>query len=452
VVPVRLRGWIDDLRDSLWLVPAAMIVGAVVLALVLVEVETPDWFPGVLTFGGTPEGARAVLSELAGATITVTGLVFSLTVIALQMAASQFTPRVLRTFLADRRTQVVLGGLLASAVYDVMVLRTVRSTGDEVELFVPGLAVTVALLLAGVAVGLLVFFLHHVTSQLRVDLVMGKIAAETHLQLRKLDAPRDRLPDHAPPEPPPGARTVVARRSGYVQTVDVDALADIARDHGVRLRLRPGIGEAVSAGTTLAWTWPATAGVDGRADDHQELTRRTHGALHLGPDRTESHDLTFGLQQLTDIAVKALSPSINDPTTARQAVEHLAAVLVELADHPLGADLVEDDDSQVRAAVPRPTFAAHVAMCTEPIRRYGREEPTVLRSLAGLLTDLAERVADHADRAAAVATELDRLAACTIDDPDEAAALARDIAIARATVASGVRPASGASVAGPSAG
>lgn len=451
MLPVRLRGLLDDLQDSLWLVPAAMIVGAVVLALVLVEVEAPDWLPGALTFGGTPEGARSVLSELAGATITVTGLVFSLTVLALQMAASQFTPRLLRTFLADRRTQVVLGGLLASAVYDVMVLRTVRSTGDEVELFVPGLAVTVALVFAGVAVGLLVFFLHHVTRQLRVDLVMGKIAAETRHQLRKLDAPRDRLPDRAPPEPPPGARAVVARRGGYVQTVDLVALAGVARDHGVRLRLRSGIGEAVSAGTTLAWTWPAAAGAGGRADDHQELTRRIHSALHLGPDRTESRDLTFGLQQLTDIAVKALSPSINDPTTARQAVEHLAAVLVELADHPLGADLVEDDDGQVRAAVPRPSFAAHVALCTGPIRRYGREEPTVLRSLARLLTDLAERVADHADRSAAVARELDRLATCSIDDPGEAAALARDLVIARATLTAGVRPASGSTIAGPTA-
>jgi uncharacterized membrane protein len=451
VVPVRLRGWLVDLRDSIWLVPAAIITGAVVLALVLVEVESPDWLPGALTFGGTPEGARAVLSELAGATITVTGLVFSLTVLALQMAASQFTPRLLRTFLADRRTQVVLGGMLGSAVYDVMVLRTVRSTGDGVELFVPGLAVTVALLLAGVAVGLLVFFLHHVTRQLRVDLVMGKIATETRHQLQQLGATRDELPDRSLPVPPPGARPLVARRGGYVQTVDLDALAAVAREHGVRLRLRPGLGEAVSGGTTLAWAWPS-AETGGRADDHGQLARRVHAALHLGPDRTESRDLTFGLQQLTDIAVKALSPSINDPTTARQAVEHLAAVLVELADHPLGADVVEDDDGQVRVAVPRPTFAAHVALCTEPVRRYGADEPTVLRSLAGLLTDLAERVADHADRAAAVATELDRLAACTIDDPYEAAALERAIAIARATVASGVRPASGTTVAGPTAG
>jgi uncharacterized membrane protein len=440
VIRVRLRGWLVDLRDSLWLVPAAAIVAAFLLALVLVEVEAPDWLPDALAFGGTPEGARALLSELAGATITVVGLVFSLTVIALQMAAAQFTPRLLRTFLADRRTQTVLAGMLASAVYDVAVLRTVRSTGDEVELFVPDVAVSVALLLAAGAVGLLVFFLHHVTRQLRVDLVMGGIATETRHQLHQLDDARDRLPDRQPPVPPQDATAIAARRGGYVQAVDVHALARVGRDVGVRIRLRPGLGQSVSAGTTLAWIWPDGAGGQAEAPD-DETGRRIHAAVHLGPDRTESRDLTFGLRQLTDIAVKALSPSVNDPSTARQAVEHLATVLVELADHPLGADLVEDADGQVRAAVPRPTFAAHLRLSTTPIRRYGVEEPDVLVALASLLADVAEHVADHADRAAVVAGELDLLEACPVEDPHEAADLAGGIAVARAALHTGSRAA-----------
>lgn len=438
MIEVRLHGWLVDLRDSLWLLPAVAIAAAIVLAMVLVELEPPAWLPEALTFGGTPEGARAVLSELAGATITVVGLVFSLTVIALQMAAAQFTPRLLRTFLADRRTQVVLAGMLGSAVYDVAVLRTVRSTGDDVELFVPGIAVTVALLFAVVAVGLLVFFLHHVTRQLRVDLVMGYIAGETRHQLQHLDAARERLPDREPPTVPVGARAVVAQRGGYLQAVDLHGLARLACDAGIRVRLRPGLGESVSRGTTLAWIW--SDGAERREGAAAvDVGHGIHGAVHLGPDRTESRDLTFGLRQLTDIAVKALSPSINDPTTARQAVEQLASVLVDLADHPLGTDLVEDPDGQVRVAVPRPSFAAHLALSTTPIRRYAAEEPQVLRALAGLLTDLAERVADHADRAAAVAHELDLLGACPVEDPDEAAQLRADVAVARSTLENGTR-------------
>jgi uncharacterized membrane protein len=440
VSAVRLRGWLVDLRDSLWLLPAAAIVIAVVSALLLSELDQPTWWPDGLVFGGTPEGARAVLSELAGATITVVGLVFSLTVIALQMAAAQFTPRLLRTFLADRRTQSVLAGMLASAAYNVAVLRAVRSSSDDVDSFVPEVAVMVALLLAAVALGLLVFFLHHVTRQLRVDLVMVGIASQTRGQLRQLDAPRDRLPDRRPPAPGDAATTVVSRHRGYLQSVDVQGLAAVARDAGVRLRLRPGLGDAVSEGTTLAWVWPdgheAPEGAEG-----VDLGRRVHGALHLGPDRTESRDLTFGLRQLTDIAVKALSPSINDPTTARQCVEQLAGLLVDLADHPLGADLVEDADGQVRAAVPRPTFAEHLQLSITPIRRYGSDEPDVLLALADLLTDVAEHVADHADRAAVIANELDLLGACEVEDPDEAGRLERRIAVGRVALATGTRPA-----------
>ncbi|MEX0835896.1 MAG: DUF2254 family protein, partial [Nitriliruptor sp.] len=204
--------------------------------------------------------------------------------------------------------------------------------------------------------------------------------------------------------------------------------------------LRPGLGDSVSTGTTLAWVWPDGADAPEGAED-VDLDRRIHAAIHLGPDRTESRDLTFGLQQLTDIAVKALSPGINEPTTARQSVEQLAGLLVDLADRPLGADLVEDDDGQVRAAVPRPTFVEHLQLSITPIRRYGRDEPDVLLALTDLLTDVAEHVADHADRSGAVAHELDLLAACEVDDPDEAARLERRIAAARATLEHGTRPA-----------
>lgn len=439
MIEVRLRGWLVDLRDSLWLLPSTAIVAAMVLASVLVDVETPRWLPDALAFGGTPEGARAVLSQLAGATITVVGLVFSLTVIALQMAAAQYTPRLLRTFLADRRTQLVLAGMLASAVYNVAVLRTVRSSGDGVDLYVPGLAVSVALLLAVGSVGILVFFLHHVTRQLRVDLVMGGIATETLRQLRKLDDARDLLPDREAPLPPRGATAVAARRGGYLQAVDVQALARVGRDAGVRIRLRPGLGQSVSAGTTLAWIWPDDDDATGEPD--VDTGHRIHEAVHLGPDRTESRDVTFGLRQLADIAVKALSPSVNDPTTARQAVEHLATVLVELADHPLGTDLVEDADGQVRAAVPRPTFASHLRLSITPLRRYGADEPAVLIALAGLLADVAEHVADHGDRAAVVAGELDLLAACQVVDPYEAAELTDSIAVARGALDTGSRAA-----------
>jgi uncharacterized membrane protein len=166
----------------------------------------PDWFPEGLVFGGSSEGARAVLSELAGATFTVVGVVFSLTLVVLQMASSQFTPRLLRTFLRDRRTQIVLGGMVASAVFDVAVLQSVRSSNDEQEAFVPALAVTLALLFALGAVGLLIYYLHHLTQHMRVDIIMLDIRKETLAQIEALPADRDRLPDQEPPPLPDDAR------------------------------------------------------------------------------------------------------------------------------------------------------------------------------------------------------------------------------------------------------
>jgi uncharacterized membrane protein len=416
-LPIRVRAWWDDLRDSLWVLPTATVLLSVAVAVLLVWLEPhlPDAVRAA-TFGGTPEGARAILSELAGATFTVTGVVFSLTVVALQMASSQFTPRLLRTFLRDRRTQWVLSGMLGSGVFDVAVLRNVRSgEEDAVGEFVPQLAVSAALLYALVAVGLLVFFLHHLTRHMRVDVIMHDIRAETLAQLVRLAPDREELPDLEPPAPPADALPVVAEVAGYLQTVDVPALARGAEELGVAVRLRPAMGSWVSRGTTVAWTWPLDANAEHGRD---RLSRLVHGGLHLGPDRTESDDLAFGLRQLADIAVRALSPGVNDPTTAVPALGQLSAVLVELADHPLGADSARGEDGRIRASAPRPDFRQHLELAVDQIRRYGAEEPTVLVAIGELLTDLAERVADSGDRSAVVREQLERTAAANaVADP-----------------------------------
>jgi uncharacterized membrane protein len=400
----------------------------------------PEWFPEGLVFGGTPDGARSVLSELAAGTITVTGLVFSLTVVALQMASSQFTPRLLRTFMRDRRTQVVLAGLVGSAVYDVAVLRTVRSSGDGVEPFVPALAVTLALAFALGAVGLLVFFLHHVTQHMRVDVVMHEVADETQKQLAAIPLERSDLPDREPPAPADDATAIASRSDGYLQSVDLEVLAQRARAVGVAVRLRPSLGDHVTAGSTLAWLWST----DDRLApaDPADLARLIHGGLHLGSDRTEAGDLAFGIRQLADIAVRALSPGVNDPTTAVQAIEQLSAVLMGLTRHPLGADLIVDEDGTLRVAVPRPTFAAHLALAIDQIRSYGAGDTDVVVALLRLLTDLAEATADTADRSAAVEAQIDRIeAASDPGDRGDRARVDRALAVARTALRDGVRPA-----------
>lgn len=441
-VGVRLRGWWDDLRDSLWLLPAMSVVLAVSLAALLGRFEPlPSWYPELLAYGGSAEGARSVLSALSTGTITVVGLVFSLTVVSLQVASGQFTPRLLRTFLRDRKTQVVLSGMVASAVFDIAVLGAVRGEGENGEAFVPALAVAVALLWGLAAAGLLVFFLHHVTSHLRVDVVMRGIARES-IGLLEGDH-RPELPDREPDEPPPGAHVTAARLDGYLQTVDIDRAAGRLRSLGVHARVRPTIGTWVTEGTVLAWWWldehRETTGQDAWPDP-TEVDDVVHAHVHLGPDRTESEDITFGLRQLSDIALRALSTGVNDPTTAVQAIEQMAAILGQAARHPLGVVTVEDD-AGVRVAFPRPTFAALLALAVDQVRENGKQDTDVQVALLGLLTDLAELVSDSFDRRHAVAKQVDRVEAATdLDDQQDRARVARAVAQARAALDEGLRP------------
>ncbi len=438
---VRLRAGWDDLRDSLWFVPALMVTFALVLAAAALALEPlPDWFPAGLVFGGSPEGARAVLSELAGATFTVVGLVFSLTLVVLQMASSQYTPRLLRTFLRDRRTQIVLGGMVASGVFDVAVLQSVRSSVDDQEAFVPALAVSLALWFALGAVGLLIYYLHHITQHMRVDIIMLDIRKETLAQIEALPAQRDRLPDQEPPPLPDDARSVPAQRDGYLQTSEPEVIARRAREAGIRVRLRPSIGDWVNRGTTLAWAWP-----DGSRPkvglDREVASDVVHAGLSLGTDRTEASDLTFGLRQLADMGVKAMSPGVNDPTTAVQAIEHLSGIVGRLAGHPLGADVANDDDGTPRVIAPRPVFAAHLALAVDQLRVYGRQDPDVLVALVHLIADLAELVADSADRQRTVSLQLDRIeAAVDLGDEGDQARVERAIDVAREALRSGQRP------------
>lgn len=440
VLPVRVRGLWHDLQDSLWLLPAVGVVAAVVLAQVLVAVP-PAWtgrLPGILAYSASPEGARTILGELAGATFTVVGVVFSLTVVALQMAASQFTPRILRTFLKDRSVQVVLSGMISSGVFHVTVLRHVRTPGDGTS-FVPDLAVSAALLLALVTVGLLVHFLHRLTSQLRVDVAMNGIRRQTLQQVEALPLSRDRLPDRPAPQPPPGAEVVMARKSGYVETVDLGQLARFAEQQGRVVLLRPRPGEWVAEGTTIAWTW-----FDGDAErpGGDAIEEAIHRSYHLGDDRTEADDVAYGIRQLVDIAVRALSPGVNDPTTAVEALAQLSSILVRLADRPLGAAVVVDGAGRVRAAQPRPTFGDCLDLALAQPRRYAAAEPVVLVAALRLLVDVAERVADSGDRAELVRVQAGRVRdLADLADPADVRAVATWCATVEATLEHGVRPA-----------
>lgn len=401
---LRLAALREQLRTSLWFWPAVSTTIAVVAGVVLPPLEASSGVDA-LGFAGTPEGARAVLATVAGSTITVTGLTFSLTVVALQVAASQFTPRLLGTFVADRGNQAVLSVFLGTFAYTLAVLRSVRSASEGRGAFVPDFAVGLGLVLTLLSVAMLVFFFHHLTQQLRVETVLSEVQRDTLSLIRNhLPALDPEATPARPPAVPPNAVALRALRGGYLQAVRPDGLVQVANEADVTISLRPPIGSHVTEGTTLAWAW----GREGAAPqvDLDDLTRSVHGGIHLGSVRTLQQDVAFGVRQLVDIAARALSPGVNDPTTAVATIGALANVLAALSGRQLGPIVRRDKDGNVRAVLAQPTFGEVLALACDQPRRYGRTEPAVLTELLRLLTDIAE-VAPNDDVRSAVRTQVD---------------------------------------------
>ena len=381
----RLRSWWYDVEQSLWFLPAVLTAVAMLLAVLTVRLDqtiVADRRTEVAwIFGGGAEGARGVLQAIAGTMITVTGLVFSITVVALQLASSQLTPRVLRAFMGDRGNQAVLGFFIGTFTYALLVLRVVRSPLEGAGGFVPSLSVTLAIVLALVSVALLIYFIHHAANSMRASVVIDRTAVATRELIAHLYP--DEVGEAALLIPPAWLATapaalVCAEGSGYVQEFNVEALFALAERHTLIIRLEPLVGDFVLPGAPVASVWPASA-LD------EDILRAIRAAPVLGPERTLHADLAFGVQQLSDIAVKALSPGINDPTTAILCIDRLGEILVRLANRGQPEAVRRSDDGQVRVVLPGSSFARIVGIAFDPIRHYGAGDPTVA---AHLMTSL----------------------------------------------------------------
>jgi uncharacterized membrane protein len=373
----------ERFRSRLWPIPATGAVLAGVAAALLSTVRPEPQAESVF-WPGEPSSARSLLEVLAGTSLTVVALVFSLFLVALQLAASQYSPRLLRTFSRDPWVQASLAVLISTFVFSLVTL-ALFGTVDRP----PRISVAVATALGLAGVGALVGAVAHIVSSLRVETVMN----ETHEDAaRVIHAARDSAelaprPADWPPAGSPGtdARQLSAPRSGFVQAVARPRLVSWAQRHTAYVQLDVTPGDHVLDGRPLGRVWFADRGPGDDAADAPNVDEIT-SAVMIGYERTPDEDPAFGVVQLVDVAARALSPSMNDPTTAVHAIGHVAALLGQVATSDRGAfRLSRGKDGTVRLVERQRTMTEYLATACRPLVRAGANHPQVLLALIDLL-------------------------------------------------------------------
>lgn len=386
---VRREAVREYLASALWAMPTCAVVLAIIAGAGLSAVQLDAASPlAVLLFQGTSDDARNLLIGIASTMVTVIAVVLGLTVVALQLASTQFSPRLLRNFLRDVPNQVTLSAFVATFAYSTAGLYTVGIAGGQRTQDYPRLAVSGALLLLFVSMVMLVFFAHHLAHSIQVDQVMKGVEKATLKVIERSFVPGD--PGIRMPNPPRGATALPVPRSGYVQAFHVEAFVRVLASRGLTARMVPMVGRHVIAGAPLAWVWGSTG--EGErplaSDAGAELRQALVQSVRIGYERTLEQDVAFGIRQLADVASKALSPAINDPYTANQAVDHLGSILAALSLRQHGPQAVADAQGTVRLHVPARDFAYLVDLALGQVRRYGANEPRVVRALLRVCRDL----------------------------------------------------------------
>ena len=402
-LPSRLATAWQRLRTSLWLVPGLIVFGATALAVLLVSIDfrfgaqLVEWWPSLL--GAGVDGARATLTVIAGSMVTVAGVVFSITLVVLSSAAAQYSPRVLRNFMADRLNQSVLGAFVGVYAYCLVVLRTIH--GGEEDPFVPALAVLGGVVLAFVGVGYLIYFIHHVGVSIQASAIMDRIAEQTLRSLRAGADDTDRAHDPDEPHESGGAgelplRSITAQAgaTGYVVRVDAPALLRHACEHDAFITMEQEVGRFVVHGQPLVTMTAAE-------EPSEPFQRKVVNAIEIRRERTAEFDPAYGLRQIVDVALKALSPGINDPTTARMAIDRLTAIFIEFERvGPRRRAFGNSRTGRPRLLLLLPTYATLLRDSYGEIRQSTHGNAAVLRSLVASLGGLASEVTRPERRAA----------------------------------------------------
>ncbi len=413
----------DELRTNLWLVPTIVILGALGLFALTLRLDRaayhrqfplPSW-----VISGGPDAARQILTSIAASVITVVGIVFSITIVTLTLASTQFGPRMLRNFIRDRGTQLTLGTFVATFVYCIAVLVSI-GPGDRGE-FVPHVSITTAFGLVLVDLAVLIYFIHHITTQIQLPQVIASIAKDLAqaVAVQSADQPRSatRRPEQGPSldelltRIETSGAVIRTPESGYLQFIRHKTLIRIATeaDAVIRLPYRPG--HFLVEGRELASVYPADAA--------ERVAKYLVRAQATGPHRTLTQDVAFGVDQLVEIAIRALSPAVNDTFTALTCIDWLADCLCKIAPIWTPTQVHRDHRGLIRVISDQVSYERLVQRAFEKIRQASRGMPAVMIRQLDALTTIMEQTTD-AQRAQVLMEQAEMIQRANVESVPEA--------------------------------
>lgn len=388
----ELKRFWSSVRSSLWFVPTIMVVSAVILAFVLVELGSGaerEWlkkYPRI--FGAGADGSRGMLSSIAGSMITIAGLSFSLTIVAMSQTSSQYTSRILRNFMRDRRNQFVLGFFVGVFAYCLIVLRTIRG-GDEGR-FIPSIAVLFGLILAIGSIGVLIFFIHHIASLIQASTIIRTASEQTIKSVENLFP--EELAEEADITEEKRMlseldseqwRIIRAHKTGYIQNIDSEEMIKLAEKCCGVFKMQRGIGEFIVKSSPLV-SYNGEGSLDfAEKPEFKQL-------FVISKYRTIDNDAAFGIRQIVDVALKALSPGINDTTTAVVCVNYLSSILSELACRRI-ENRVRQKDGKVRVIACGETFKTLVDAAFNQIRDSAEAKAEIFLALLDSIETIARQ-------------------------------------------------------------
>lgn len=386
----------ENATTSFWFIPSIFLVLVIVLAVLTIYIDVQfsaqinRAIPGL--FRGTPDAARGLLSTIATSVITVIAIAFSITIVALQQASTQYSPRILRNFTKDPGYQVVLGTYIATFIYALLILRSVRLAALDEPEFIPSLSITIALLLTLICMGLLVYFINRISSSLQVNQIISSVHLDLIGEIENL------FPKHVGKaiDEPTSATDIVKRlrgteetiqvkadEAGFVRLIDEESLSRTDTSGIKWIFVRPEIGDFVSEGDVIIE-------LADRIKPEERVLKQLSNAIVLDSQRSVKQDPLFAVRQLVDIALRALSPGINDPTTAEYCLFYLGDALCRLADREFPKKARTFEDNPTIFVFNAPDWSHFIDSGFSQIRRVSADDVHVTGLLIQTLHKIAE--------------------------------------------------------------